>query len=135
MDPIDYIRAEIKSHFPESRELQLSSYFANHPRFNFYFSIKADYSYLLYLNGDEEGKRFTFKCLEFSDADILNELIAGYPKTGSKVFNIGKPKSTISFINLGEDRLAVTEVRGSINGHIDSHEISGSKLMQCVDPE
>ena len=135
MDAIDYIRTEIKTYFPDSSELQLSSYFAKHPRFNFYFSLKTDYQFLLYLNGDEDGKRFTFKCLEFNSPEILNELITAYPQTGSKVFNIGKPKSTISFINMGEGRLAVTEARGVINGEIESSEISGSKLMHCVDPQ
>ena len=134
MDAIDYIRGKIKSHFIESNELQLSGYFANHPRFNFYFSIKEDSCFLLYLNGDEEGKRFTLKCLEFSSAELLKTLIIAYHAAGSKAFNIGQPRSTVSFINLGEDKLALTEIKGNIKGNMDSQEISGDKLMECVDP-
>jgi hypothetical protein len=133
MDAIDNLRNDIKSYFPESSELQLSSYFAKHRRFNFYFKITDDYRFLLYLNWDE-GDRFTLKCLEFNDTEILNKLIDAYPETGSKAFNIGKPRSTAAFIFRGENRLSVTDLKGSVDINFDWNEISGKKLMQCVDP-
>ena len=135
MDAIDNLRDEIKSYFPESSELKLSKKFAQHRRFNFYFKIIPDYSYLLYLNWDGEGEyRFTLKCLEFSNAEVLNDLIEAYPETGSKVFNIGKPRSTVSFIYRSENKLSVTDVKGAVDINFDWNEITAKKLMECVDP-
>lgn len=135
MDPIDYLRNEIKSYFPESAELNLSSSFAQHRRFNFYFEITANYPFLLYLNWDGEGNEFILKCLSFSSAEILNKLIQAYPETGSKAFNIGQPKSVVSFIFRGEDKLYVANCKGLNDSNINYNEITGQKLMECIDPE
>jgi len=132
MDAIDYLRGEIKSYFPESSELRLLD--TQQRRFNFYFKIKADSLYLIYLNWDGEYDKFILKCLEFPDAEILTGLIKAYPETGSKIFNIGKPKSTISFICLDENKLSVSDFKGPSSVNIDSKEISGNQLMQCIDP-
>ena len=98
MNTIDYLRDEIKRHFPESSELQLSGDFAQRRRFNFYFKIKDKYPYLLYLNWDGEYDQFILKCLEFVNEEILEKLIAEYPESGAKTFNLGKPCFTVSFI-------------------------------------
>ncbi|GLU55755.1 hypothetical protein [Dyadobacter frigoris] len=135
MNAIDYLREEIKSYFPESSELQLSGDFAQHRRFNFYFKIKDDYSYLLYLNWDGEYDQFILKCLEFVNEEILEKLIAAYPETGAKTFNLGQPCLTVSFIYRGENKLSVLDFKGPVDAEIHSREISGIKLMQCVDPE
>ena len=134
MDAIDSLRAAIKSYFPESSELQLSSHFATHRRFNFYFKITSDYSYLLYLNWDE-GDRFTLKCLEFSSADLLGGLIDSYPELGTKTFNVGKPRSTVSFIYMDEDKLKVTDMKGAVDIRFDWNSTTFKKLMESVDPE
>ncbi|MCE7040281.1 hypothetical protein [Dyadobacter sp. CY312] len=134
MDSIDYLRDEIKSYFPESTELQLSSRYDKQPRFNFYFQIVSDYRYLLYLNWDGEGYRFTLKCLEFSSKELLSQLIADYTDGGSRVFNVGQPKSTISFIYREKDNLSGTEFKGTNSSAFDSNAMSGKELMQCVDP-
>ena len=134
MNAIDYLRGEIKAYFHDASELQLSSHFAAHRRFNFYFKIKNDCPYLLYLNWDGEYDKFILKCLEFPDAEILTGLIKAYPETGSKIFNIGKPKSTISFICRDENKLSVSDFKGPSSVNIDSKEISGNQLMQCIDP-
>ena len=133
MDPIDHLRNEIKSHFPESSELHLSGSFSKHLRFNFYFKITDNYPYLLYLNWDGEI-RFTLKCLEFSAADLLNGLIEAYPEAGSKIFNVGKPVRTVSFIYRSTERLSFTDLKGPIDIHFDWNETSCKKLMECVDP-
>ena len=135
MDPIDYFRNEIKSYFPQSTELTLSKAYAQHRRFNFYFTIKQHCPYLLYLNWDGEGDRFTLKCLEFKSADILSGLAAAYPEHGSKSFNAGQPKTTVSFIFKSQDNLSVTEFRGSENKQLNGGEIVGKRLMESVDPE
>ena len=135
MDPIDYFRNEIKSYFPQSTELTLSKAYAQHRRFNFYFTIKENYPYLLYLNWDGEGDRFTLKCLEFKTAEILSGLAAAYPENGSKSFNAGQPKTTVSFIFRNQDNLAVTEFRGSESNQLKGSEIIGKRLMESVDPE
>ena len=134
MDSIDYLRDEIKSYFPESTELQLSSRYDKQPRFNFYFQIVADYRYLLYLNWDGEGYRFTLKCLEFTGEELLSQLIADYTDGGSRVFNVGQPKSTISFLYREKDNLSGTEFKGTNSFAFDSNAMSGKELMQCVDP-
>ncbi|MCF2442393.1 hypothetical protein L0657_00395 [Dyadobacter sp. CY345] len=133
MEAIDYLREEIKSHFTESYELQLSSYFALHRRFNFYFKITDHYPYLLYLNWDGEGNHFTLKCLEFDGAEILDTLIGEYPDKGAKSFNIGKPKLMVDFIYRDLEKLYVTDCKG-IQEEIRSKEITRKKLMECVDP-
>ena len=133
MEAIDYLRGEIKSYFPESTELRLSGIAQR--RFNFYFEIAANTHFLIYLNWDGEYDRFILKCLEFTNAEILAGLIRAYPETGSKVFNSGQPKSTISFICLGENKISVSDFKGLSSVHIDSKEIDGDKLMQCIDPE
>jgi len=135
MDPIDYLRNEIKSYFPESSELKLSSAFAQHRRFNFYFKITNNSSFLLYLNWDGEGNEFILKCLEFTSVEILNKLILAYPEAGSKAFNIGQPKSAVSFIFRGENNLYIANCKGSNDSNINFNEISGQKLMECIDPE
>jgi hypothetical protein len=134
MEALNYLREEIKSYFFESTELQLSSAFANHRRFNFYFEIATGQPYLLYLSWEGDDERFTLKCLEFSVPDILKKLIAAYTNIGSKAFNIGQPRSTISFFYLGKDRLSALDYKGVINGHIDSSEISGRQLMGSINP-
>ncbi len=135
MNAIDYLRDEIKSYFPESSELQLSGEFAQRRRFNFYFKIKDNYSYMLYLNWDGEYDQFILKCLEFTNEEILEKLIAAYPETGAKTFNLGQPCLTVSFIYRGENKLAVLDFKGPVDAEIHSREISGIKLMECVDPE
>lgn len=89
---------------------------------------------MLYLNWDGEYDRFILKCLEFTEAEILNGLIKAYPEIGSKSFNIGQPRSTVSFIYRDQNKLTVLDLKGSIHAEIDSNEISGLKLMQCIDP-
>ena len=133
MEAIDYLRGEIKSYFPESTELRLSGIAQR--RFNFYFEIKPDIHFLIYLNWDGEYDRFILKCLEFTNAEILAGLIRTYPETGSKAFNSGKPKSTISFICLGENKFSVSDFKGSSSVLIESKEITGDTLMQCIDPD
>lgn len=133
MPAIEYLRNEIKNYFSKSRELQLSETFPSGRRFNFYFEIDIEARFLLYLNWDE-GDRFTLKCLEFSDPELLNTLIKAYPENGSKTFNIGQPRSTVSFIFRNENHLTVTEVKGVINLHLESRDISAPQLIKCVDP-
>lgn len=135
MEAIDLLRGEIKSYFPESSELQLSGYFAKHLRFNFYFSLKASHPYLLYLNVDGDSNRFVLKCLEFHSTDILHNLIESYPEFGSKVFNIGQPKSTASFIYLSENRISVQNVKGSVAEYVQIHQITIQDLVARIAPE
>ncbi|MBE9465166.1 hypothetical protein ACFP1I_15870 [Dyadobacter subterraneus] len=135
MDAIDYLREEIKTYFPESSELQLSGEFAQRRRFNFYFKIKDNSAYLLYLNWDGEYDQFILKCLEFTNAEILEKLIAQYPLNGAKTFNLGQPCLAVSFIYRSENRLAVLDFKGPVDAEIHSREISGNKLMTCVDPD
>jgi hypothetical protein len=134
MNAIDYLRGEIKAYFHDASELQLSSRFAAHRRFNFYFKIKNDCPYLLYLNWDGEYDRFILKCLEFGQAEILDKLIAEYPENGAKTFNLGQPYRTVTFIYKGENRLSVLDFKGPVDGDIQSSEITGYELMQSVDP-
>lgn len=134
MEAIDDLRKEIKLYFPESSELQLSSSYAQHRRFNFYFEIQKEYAFLLYLNWEGDSDRFTLKCLEFSDSDTLGTLIAAYPQSGARTFNIGSPRSAVSFIYLAQNRLQITERRGIINATDESSEISGNQLIRCIDP-
>jgi len=134
MESIDYLRREIKTYFPESQELQLSSYFAQHRRFNFYFQLTNDYRYLLYLNWDGDGNHFTLKCLEFESPELLDSLIAEYPEKGAKSFNIGHPKLMVDFLYRDQDRLYVTDYKGETQEPIQHIEITRNKLMECVDP-
>ena len=134
MEAIDYLRDEIKSYFTESSELQLSSYYAQHRRFNFYFKITDNYPYLLYLNWDGEGNHFTLKCLEFNSCEILDTLIGKYPEKGAKSFNIGRPKLMVDFVYRDQDRLYISEYKGGIQEQVQSNEISRQRLMECVDP-
>lgn len=134
MDAIDYLRSEIKSYFPDSRELQLSIPLPQHRRFNFYFEIKSELPYLLYLNWDGDGDRFTIKCLEFASAEILANLISLYPDKGSNTFNMGKPRVAVAFICRGENRLFVSELRGTDQWDIHRNEISAQRLLQLIDP-
>ena len=134
MNAIDYLRDAIKTYFPESSELHLSGFYKNHRRFNFYFEIKAECPFLLYLNWDGDEDRFTLKCLEFINPEILRKLVSAYPDTGSKAFNIGKPRSVVSFFYLGENRLSALEFKGTISLNIESNEITAAQLMQCIDP-
>lgn len=135
MNAIDYLRDEIKLYFPESSELQLAGDLAQHRRYNFYFKVKDAYSYLLYLNWDGEYDQFILKCLEFVNEEILGKLIAEYPEMGAKTFNLGQPCLTVSFIYRGENKLAVLDFKGPVDAEIHSREISGNKLMECIDPE
>jgi hypothetical protein len=132
MDALNYLRHEIKSYFPESSELQLSESYARQPRFNFYFEVLPGERFLLYLNWD--GDRFTLKCLEFIGSDMLKGLMNAYPEWGSRVFNAGKPRATVSFDYYEKDRLGALKFFGNISEQIHSHEISGKQLLQCVDP-
>jgi hypothetical protein len=134
MDALNYLRKQIKTYFPESSELILSSSFATHPRFNFYFEIKPGERFLLYLNWDGDDLRYTLKCLEFRDWEVLKRLIDAYPTIGSKAFNIGQPRALISFLYRDDDRLAALQHKGSINGSVDSEEIIGAQLMHGLDP-
>jgi hypothetical protein len=135
MKSIDYLRNEIKSYFPESIELQLSAYFAQHRRFNFYFKIKDNYPFLLYLNWDGEYDRFILKSLAFSNAEILEKLIAQYPENGAKTFNLGQPHKTVSFLYHYENKLSVLEFKGPVDAQIHSTQLSGNKLLQSIDPD
>ncbi len=134
MDSIEYLRGEIKTYFPASTELRLSERFDTQPRFNFYFQIVEHSRYLLYLNWDGDGNRFTLKSLEFESAEVVNKLAADYPQIGSRVFNIGKPKSLVSFIYRGNGRLSGTLFTNTNSFEFDSGEMSGMDLMQCIDP-
>jgi len=132
MNSLDYLRDQIKTYFPESKELQLSSAFDGQRRFNFYFEIAPGQRHLLYLNWDGDIDGFTLKCLEFQDAAILRELAEAYTEKGSKMFNAGQPVAMLSFIYQGNDNLRVRNYKG--NTHIDSHEISARNLMYAVNP-
>ena len=134
MDSLKYLRNEIKIYFPESSELQLSAHFATHRRFNFYFDTGRSDCFLIYLNWEGDGDIYTLKCLEFDDKEVLKTLISNYPETGSKVFNLGKPRSTFSFDYFADNRLSVLSFKGSANISMDSNEVTGHQLMQCVDP-
>ncbi|MCF2502651.1 hypothetical protein L0663_04635 [Dyadobacter sp. CY107] len=134
MDVLNYLRDEIKAYFPESSELQLSSAFANHRRFNFYFEIAPQQRFLLYLSWDGDYDRFTFKSLEFSSEEVLRALADAYPEKGSRIFNMGQPRSTVSFESRGGGRLSALEFKGIIHCDISAGEISGRELMECVDP-
>ena len=134
MNPIDYLRNEIKSYFSDSCELLLSSIYAQNRQFNFYFKITDNYPFLLYLNWDGEYDRFTLKCLEFNNPERLNQLIADYPEKGAKSFNEGQPKLTVAFICYGENKLSVIDLKGISHVDVQSGDISGEKLMECVDP-
>jgi hypothetical protein len=134
MDVLNYLRDEIKAYFPESCELQLSSAFANQRRFNFYFEIAPEQRFLLYLSWDGDYDRFTFKSLEFSSVDVLRTLADAYPEKGSRTFNIGRPRSTVSFESKGNGNLSALEFKGEINFDTNAKEISGRELMKCVNP-
>jgi hypothetical protein len=134
MDVLNYLRGEIKSYFPESNELQLSGYFSNQRRFNFYFEIAPKQRHLLYLSWDGEYDRFTLKSLEFSNDDVLKALMDTYPDKGSKSFNIGKPVSVVSFECRGQNKLSALEFGGNIRADIHAREMSGQELMQSIDP-
>ncbi|MCF0051750.1 hypothetical protein LXM25_16910 [Dyadobacter sp. LJ53] len=134
MDVLNYLRNEIKAYFPESSELQLSSAFANQRRFNFYFEIAPQQRFLLYLSWDGDYNRFTFKSLEFSSEEVLRTLAGAYPEKGSRTFNIGKPRSTVSFESKGSGSLSALEFKGVIGFDTAAKEISGRELMECVDP-
>lgn len=132
MESLEYLRNEIKTYFPESKELQLSAAYDGQPRFNFYFEIAPEQRYLLYLNWDGDGDGFTLKCLEFPDVVTLCELADAYTDKGSKMFNIGRPVATLSFVYRGADHLSVTGFRGRNNP--DSREITGRQMMYTVNP-
>jgi len=134
MDALKYLREAVKSYFPASRELQLASTNANLRRFNFYFEIDTGNRFLLYLNWDGDDDRFTFKCLEFADPEKLNTLILRYPEIGTKTFNIGKPRSAVSFLYLKDKVLSALEFKGVINSDHQSSEINGRQLMEYIDP-
>lgn len=134
MEAIDYLKNEIKYYFTESSELQLSSYFAKHRRFNFYFKITSNHPYLLYLNWDGEGNHFTLKCLEFNNTETLETLMSEYPDKGAKCFNIGQPKSMVDFIYRDQDRLYVIDYKGALQEQVRSNEITRNRLMECIDP-
>ncbi|SKB51256.1 hypothetical protein [Dyadobacter psychrophilus] len=134
MDVLNYLRDEIKAYFPESSELQLSSAFANHRRFNFYFEIAPQQRFLLYLSWDGDYDRFTLKSLEFSSEEELERLAAAYPEKGSKAFNIGRPRATVSFESRGGNNLSALEFKGAVRLDTNVKELSGRELMQCVNP-
>ncbi|MCE7060857.1 hypothetical protein [Dyadobacter sp. CY343] len=134
MDALTYLRDGIRTYFSESTELQLGGKLATQRRFNFYFKINPAEPYLVYLNWDGEEDRFTLKCLEFSDPGQLNQLVAAYPETGSKVFNAGKPRSAVSFLYQGKSRLSRLHFNGVINEKIEAPEIDAPQLLRCVDP-
>ncbi|GGM94670.1 hypothetical protein GCM10010967_30010 [Dyadobacter beijingensis] len=132
MNSLDYLRDEIRTYYPESKELLLSSAFDGLPRYNFYFEIAPGQRHLLYLNWDGDIDGFTLKCLEFPDAALLKELADAYTDKGSKMFNIGRPIATLSFLYHENDRLSVRSYHGK--AHLDSREISGRKMMYAVNP-
>jgi hypothetical protein len=132
MNSLDYLRDQIKTYFPESKELQLSSAFDGQRRFNFYFEIAPGQRHLLYLNWDGDIDGFTLKCLEFQDATLLKELTEAYTEKGSKMFNVGQPVATLSFVCQGNDNIRVRNYKGKT--HIESHEISARNLMYAVNP-
>lgn len=132
MNSLDYLRDEIRTYFPESKELQLSEAFDGQRRFNFYFEIAPEQRHLLYLNWDGDIEGFTLKCLEFPDPVLLKELTEAYSEKGSKMFNIGQPVATLSFVYQGKDNLRVRNYKGRT--HIDSHEISARNLLYAVNP-
>jgi hypothetical protein len=134
MDVIDYLRDEIKEYYPESSELRLSSRFDKQPRFNFYFQIKPDCRFLLYLNWDGEGRYFTLKCLEFMNEQLLTELRNEYTEKGFRVFNAGHPKSTLSFVYHDKNKLKGTEFIGTNSFTFDHSSMTGSDVMQCINP-
>lgn len=134
MDVLHYLRGEIKSYFPESKELQLSDHFTNYRRFNFYFEIAPNQRHLLYLSWDGDYDRFTLKSLEFSSNDVLQVLVNDYPTKGSRSFNIGKPVSIISFEGKGQNQLSALEFAGIIQANIHAKDISGQELMRGIDP-
>lgn len=132
MNSLNDLRDEIRTYFPESRELQLSKAFDGQRRFNFYFQIAPDQRHLLYLNWDGDIDGFTLKCLEFPDARRLQELADAYTDKGSKMFNIGQPVAALSFVYHGKDRLKVRSYQGK--ARLESSEISARHLMYAVNP-
>lgn len=128
------LRHWIKSYFSESSELQLSSAFDSHRRYNFYFEIIPETTYLLYLNWDGHGDIFVLKCLEFSSSKLLDELKTAYHDIGAKAFNIGQPRTTVSFKYENPNKLTNTTYKGVFCEPTDSSEISCDQLMRCVDP-
>ena len=133
-DALTYLREEIKNYFPESKELQLSGSLANQPRFNFYFEITGGLRFLLYLNWDGDGEGFTLKCLEFVEAGVLKKLVTSYPNFGSKVFNIGQPRSTIGFLYKGRNTLQPLFTSGYFNEPLGTSDISCGQLLNSIDP-
>jgi hypothetical protein len=134
MEALNYLRNDIKSYFAESSELCLSDHFTSFRRFNFYFEIVPGTAYLLYLNWDGEYNRFTLKCLEFEHAALLKGLIDSYPDAGAKVFNVGKPRSTVSFLYRADHVITSLDFRGDIRHYAHHQEITTRQLMECVDP-
>lgn len=134
MDSLNYLRNEIKRYFPESSELKLSSSFASHRRFNFYFDTGTQDRFLIYLNWEGDSDIYTLKCLEFENTAILQQLIQSYTQLGSKVFNLGKPRSAFTFVYLADDRLSILSFKSPTDVHFESKEITGNQLLQCVDP-
>ncbi|WP_157488034.1 hypothetical protein [Dyadobacter crusticola] len=134
MDALTYLREEIKTYFPDSKELQLSGSLANQPRFNFYFEITCGLRFLLYLNWDGDGDGFTLKCLEFVEPGVLKKLISSYPDAGSKVFNIGQPRSTIGFLYKGENKLQPLFTSGYLNEPLGISDITVGELLNSIDP-
>jgi hypothetical protein len=134
MELLNDLRQFVKSYFPESSELQLSSAFAGHRRFNFYFKIIDDCPFLLYLNWDGDYDRFTLKCLEFSSNDLLQQLIKSYTDIGSKAFNVGRPRSRVTFSYLEKNRLVNLNFDGNVHDYGHYQEMNGEQLMHCIDP-
>jgi hypothetical protein len=134
MEALSSLRENIEIYFPESSELCLSSYFSSFRKFNFYFEIAPGTNYLLYLNWDGEYNRFTLKCLEFESKELLEKLISSYPDTGAKVFNVGQPRSTVSFLYRNDAVLSSLDFKGIINHYGHYQEITIRQLIECVDP-
>ena len=132
-DALQHLRTDIKSYYPDSAELLLSGALAGQPRFNFYFEIAPGQRFLLYLNWDGDGYGFTLKCLEFPDVETLQKLIDAYPANGSKVFNMGQPRSAVSFSYMPKSTLRPFSSRGVLNSELPS-EVSSGELLTCIDP-
>lgn len=134
MDALTYLRKKINAYFPDSAELQLGGKLATQRRFNFYFKINQGQRYLLYLNWDGEEDRFTLKCLEFADTELLSSLIAAYPESGSKVFNAGKPRSLVSFEYTAEGQLSALQFQGIVNEELQTAVTGAEQILRAIDP-
>ncbi|HEV7380273.1 MAG TPA: hypothetical protein VGN64_10795, partial [Dyadobacter sp.] len=75
------------------------------------------------------------KCLEFGDEQLLSQLALDYNEKGSRVFNIGKPKSILYFVYQDKNQLKGTEFTNTNYFQFDHTHMSGQEVMQCVSPD